>query len=169
LPKATGTGPSVVLLGFAGTFRRSELAALTRNDIRLEDKGLLIMLRRSKTDQQGQGRTIGIPYGSHPLTCPVRAVMRFLAGTEGRGTATLFGICDRTILRIVQRLARQAGLEADLGAHSLRLGHATAAAQGGASEAEIMRQTGHRTVRVVRRYIQHGTVWQHNSATKLGL
>jgi integrase len=96
---------AVVLLGFAGAFRRSELAALTRSDIRIDEEGLLVTIRRSKTDQDGQGRTIGIPYGSHPLTCPVRALKRFLAGTEDSDRASLFGISDRTVTRIVQRLA----------------------------------------------------------------
>jgi site-specific recombinase XerD len=185
--EATGAGllgardRALVLLGFAGAFRRSELVGLDVVDCAFGGDGLVVTLRRSKTDQEGVGRKVGIPYGSNPDTCPVRVVRAWLeaAGlTDGplfrainrHGQVQTGRLSDLTVARVVKKLATAAGLDAAAYAgHSLRAGHATAAAMAGASERAIMAQTGHRSVQMVRRYIRDGSLFRDNSAGKLGL
>jgi integrase len=172
---------ALILLGFAGAFRRSELVGLDAEDCALIKDGLAITLQRSKTDQEGAGRKIGIPYGSNPETCSVRTVQAWMeqAGISGGpvfrsinrhghvGPARLSGI---DVARVVKKLALRAGLDAaKYAGHSLRAGHATTAAIGGASERSIMNQPGHRSVQMVRRYIREGNLFRENSAGKLGL
>jgi site-specific recombinase XerD len=172
---------AIILLGFAGAFRRSELVALDVEDCAFGRDGLTVTLRRSKTDQEGQGRKLGIPYGSNPETCPVRVVQAWLeqsgitAGALFRSITRHGSIQDKRlsgvdVARIVKKLATRAGLDATRYAgHSLRAGHATSAAIAGASERSIMAQTGHRSVQMVRRYIRDGSLFRENSAGKLGL
>jgi integrase len=171
----------VILLGFAGAFRRSELAGLSLEDCTFGKDGLTIMLRRSKTDQEGVGRKVGIPYGSNPETCPVRNLQTWIeqAGmTSGpvfrsinrHGQVRAGRLTGMDIARVVKKLARRAGLDpAKYAGHSLRAGHATSAAIAGASERSIMNQTGHWSVQMVRRYIRNGSLFRENSAGKLGL
>lgn len=172
---------AMILLGFAGAFRRSELVGLDVEDCMFGKDGLTVALRRSKTDQDGVGRKIGIPYGSNPETCPVRTVQTWIEQT-GIVTGPLFRSITRhgrlrqgrlsgiDVARVVKKLAMRAGLdEAKYAGHSLRAGHATTAAIGGASERSIMKQTGHRSVQMVRRYIRDGSLFRENSAGKLGL
>ena len=151
------------------------------SDLAFSRDGLTIMLQRSKTDQEGQGRKIGIPYGSNPETCPGRTVQTWLEQggvTEGPVLRTLnrHGAVqpDRLspvdVARVVKKLAQRAGLDpAKYAGHSLRAGHATSAAASGASERSILNQTGHRSVQVVRRYIRERSLFRENSAGKLGL
>lgn len=172
---------ALLLLGFAGAFRRSELVGLNVDDCVFGKDGLTITLRRSKTDQESVGRKIGIPYGSNPETCPVRTVQEWLE-QAGFPDGPLFRSVNRhghvqpvrlsgaAVARVVKKLARRAGLDAaKYAGHSLRAGHATAAAIAGASERSIMNQTGHRSVQMVRRYIRDGNLFRENSAAKLGL
>jgi site-specific recombinase XerD len=172
---------ALVLLGFAGAFRRSELVGLDVEDCVFGKDGLTITLRRSKTDQDGAGRKIGIPYGSNPETCPVRTIQVWLE-IAGISAGALFRSISRhgqvqpgrlsgiDVARVVKKLAERAGLDpAKYAGHSLRAGHATAAAIAGASERSIMNQTGHRSVQMVRRYIREGSLFRENSAGKLGL
>ena len=184
---ATGEGligtrdRALILLGFAGAFRRSELVNLDIADCAFGKDGLTVTLRRSKVDQNREGRKIGIPYGSNPETCPVRTVQDWLE-QAAIATGPLFrsinrhghvqpgGLSGIDVARIVKKLAERAGLDAaKYAGHSLRAGHATAAAIGGASERSIMKQTGHRSVQMVRRYIRDGSLFRENSAGKLGL
>jgi integrase len=172
---------ALLLLGFAGAFRRSELVGLDVEDCTFGRDGLTIVLRRSKTDQTGVGRKIGIPYGSNPSTCPIRALQDWIeqAGiTAGplfrcvnrHGHVQTDRLSDYGVVRIVKKLSERAGLDsAKFAGHSLRAGHATAAAIAGASERSIMAQTGHRSVQMVRRYIRDGSLFRENSAAKLGL
>jgi site-specific recombinase XerD len=172
---------ALVLLGFAGAFRRSELVGLDVADLAFDRGGLTVTLRRSKTDQDGAGRKIGIPYGSNPDTCPVRIVQAWLqqaAISEGavfrslnrHGRVQAGRLSPADVARVVKKLAQRAGLDpAKYAGHSLRAGHATAAAIAGASERSIMAQTGHRSVQMVRRYIRDGSLFRENSAGKLGL
>jgi len=172
---------ALILLGFAGAFRRSELVRLDVDDCLFGKDGLTVTLRRSKTDQQGAGRKIGIPYGANPETCPVRQVQSW---TEQAGMigGPLFRSINRhghvqagrlsgiDVARVVKKLVERAGLDsAKYAGHSLRAGHATSAAIAGASERSIMNQTGHRSVQMVRRYIRDGSLFRENSAGKLGL
>jgi site-specific recombinase XerD len=172
---------ALLLLGFAGAFRRSELVSLDVTDIRFTSEGAVVTLRRSKTDQEAQGRTIGIPYGSQPATCPIRQLQAWLDAsgvTDGpifrpinrHGQLQPSRLSDKAVALIVKRSAQAAGLEpARYGGHSLRAGMATSAAANGASERAIMAQTGHKSVTVVRRYIREGSLFRENAATSLGL
>jgi site-specific recombinase XerD len=172
---------AVVLLGFAGAFRRSELVALDVEDCAFGKDGLTVTLRRSKTDQQGEGRKIGIPYGSNPETCPVRTMQAWMerAGVNAgpvfrsinrHGQVQAGRLSSIDVARIVKKLVERAGLDAaKYAGHSLRAGHATSAAIAGASERSIMNQTGHKSVQMVRRYIRDGSLFRENSAGKLGL
>jgi integrase len=169
---------ALLLVGFASALRRSELVALTVADVATGPDGLTITLRRSKTDQEGEGRLIGVPHGSAPETCPVRALAAWTAAagiTEGalfrgvsRHGALLGPLSDRGVARVVQRTAAAVGLEASaFGGHSLRAGLATAAALAGKSERAIMATTGHRSVTMVRRYIRAASVFTDNAAAGL--
>jgi site-specific recombinase XerD len=172
---------ALILLGFAGAFRRSELVALDVADLAFGRDGLTVNLRRSKTDQEGVGRKVGIPYGANPETCPVRVLQAWLE-TAALAEGSVFRSLNRhghlcpgrlapaDVARVVKKLAERAGLDAaKYAGHSLRAGHATAAAISGASERSIMNQTGHRSVQMVRRYIRDGSLFRDNSAGKLGL
>jgi integrase len=172
---------ALVLLGFAGAFRRSELVALDVEDCAFGKDGLTITLRRSKTDQEGAGRKVGIPYGANPETCPVRVLQGWME-QAGVATGPVFRSINRhgqiqlgrlsgiDVARVVKKLAERAGLDpVKYAGHSLRAGHATSAAIAGADERAIMNQTGHRSVQMVRRYIRDGSLFRENSAGKLGL
>jgi integrase len=171
----------LLLLGFASAMRRSELVALDVGDVTETNDGLVVTVRKSKTDQEGEGREIGIPYGSNPITCPVRAFRAWLdrsqieAGPLFRpinrhGQLGKARLSDRAVALVVKRTALAAGLDPKLVAgHSLRSGMATSAARAGATEAEIMNQTGHRSLPVLRRYIRRGSLFTENAAARLGL
>lgn len=172
---------ALLLVGFASGFRRSELVALDVADVEFRREGLLITLRRSKTDPAGQGRPVGIPYGSTPATCPVRALQDWLAGagiSEGpvfrpvnrHGRVRPGRLSDRAVARVVPRSAQAAGLDAvRYAGHSPRAGLATSAAAAGVPEWVIARQTGHRSTATLRRYIRQGEIWSHNAAARVGL
>jgi site-specific recombinase XerD len=180
---------ALLLLGFAGAFRRSELVGLDVADVRPTADGLVVTLRRSKTDQEGAGREVGIPYGSTPATCPVRAVRAWLEVHAHRanlafGTVALplfhrvdrhgrqlpGRLSDRAVARVVQRTARAAGLDAATYAgHSLRAGLATSAAAADVPERVIAQQTGHKSMTVLRRYIRSGSLFRENAAARVGL
>jgi integrase len=145
---------TLILLGFAGAFRRSELVGLDAEDCAFGKDGLTVTLRRSKTDQEGGGRKVGIPYGSNPETCPMRTIQAWIE-LAGIASGALFRSINRhgqvqsgslapiDVARIVKKLAMRAGLDpAKYAGHSLRAGHDTSAAIAGASERSIMNQTG---------------------------
>ena len=171
---------ALLTLGFAGGFRRSELVALDDSDLVLGNDGLTLTIRRSKTDQEGAGRTIGIPFGGTPLTCPVRAVRDWLDMSEvtdgplfrgvRHGKVSEARLTDQMVARIVKKRALAVGLDPSvLAGHSLRSGFATTAAKCGKTERAIMRQTGHRSISVVRRYIRDGALFEDNAAAGIGL
>jgi integrase len=172
---------AMLLAGFAGGFRRSELAALRVENVETTPDGLIVRLGRSKTDQEGQGRPVALPYGSDQETCPVRALRAWLE-QAGITSGPLFRALDRfgvvsdkalhpdSVGYLVKRAAGRAGFEtAEYAGHSLRAGLATQAAMNGASELAIMKQTGHRSLDTVRKYIREGSLFRDNAATKLGL
>ena len=173
---------ALLLLGFAGGFRRSELVSLSLHDLTFTGDGLIVLLRRSKTDQEGQGREVGIPFGSTPATCPVRALRAWLADLEPEGAGPLFRpvnrhghllarrVTDRAVALVVKKWARAAGFQtAGLAGHSLRSGLATSAAAAGVPERAIMAQTGHRSLTTLRKYIRSGSLFLENAAAKVGL
>ncbi len=171
---------ALLLLGFAGAFRRSELVSLDCEDLDFQREGLIVTLRRSKTDPEAHGRKIGIPLGS-AKTCPVRAIEEWMKRadiTSGplfrpvnrHGQLSRERLADKTVATVVKRWADSAGLDPGLYAgHSLRAGLATSAARNGASERSIMNQTGHKSHSMVRRYIREGSVFHDNAAGKAGL
>ncbi len=172
---------ALLLIGFTGAFRRSELVGLNFADCEFTRAGLVISLRRSKTDQDGCGRKIGIPRGSTPETCPVRSLEAWLAASGITGGALFRSITRQGRMRpgrlsayavalVVKRCAAAVGLDASrYSGHSLRAGLATAAAIAGASERSIMNQTGHRSTSMVRRYIRDGSLFRENAAAVVGL
>ena len=167
---------ALLLIGFCGAFRRSELVALDADDVQVTREGLVVTIRRSKTDQEGEGRKIGIPYASHVETCPIRSLQDWLEKsgiTEGplfrpinrQGKMAAIRLSAAAVGEIVKRYAAAVGLDAtEFAGHSLRSGLATSAAVAGASERSIMAQTGHRSVNMVRRYIRDGSLFRENAA-----
>jgi len=172
---------ALLLLGFAAASRRSELVGLDVEDLEFRDEGLVVTIRRSKTDQEGAGRLAGIPFGSTPATCPVRAVRSWLR-ESGVEHGPLFRSVDRhgrmsdarlsgkAVGLVVKRGVAAIGLDPDeFGGHSLRAGLATEAARAGAGEIAIMKQTGHRSLATLRGYVRHGTLFVQNAAALVGL
>ena len=172
---------ALLLVGFAGAFRRSELAGITVENVQETKEGILIRIPRSKTDPEGKGREAAIPYGSTPETCPVRACRDWIAAGK-LGSGPLFRRIDRhghineralhkdSIGSIVKRAALAAGLDPKIYAgHSLRAGFCTQAYMNGAREFDIMRQTGHRSLDTLRKYIRGRGLFRDNAAAKLGL
>jgi site-specific recombinase XerD len=172
---------AILLVGFAGAFRRSELVTLDHRDVEFTREGLIVTIRRSKTDQEGAGGKIGIPYGSNPATCPVRSLQDWIERSSTK-EGPLFRPINRhsqiasrrlsgeAVAEIVKRHAEAVGLNAsDIGAHSLRSGLATSSAAAGASERAIMNQTRHRSLTQVRRYIRDGNLFRENAAAVVGL
>jgi integrase len=169
---------AILLIGFAGAFRRSELAALDLEDLELSPEGLILTIRKSKTDQVGAGRKLGIPRG-RKTTCPVAALQRWLAA-RGIAAGAVFIALDRghagerlggqAVAEIVKRAALRVGLDpARYAGHSLRSGFATSAARGGADLPAIMLQTGHKSADVARRYIQAGRLLANPASKAAGL
>ena len=172
---------ALLLLGFAGAMRRSELVGLDVADVVETTDGLVVTIRRSKTDQEGQGRKIGIPYGSKLATCPVRSLRAWKARakiTEGplfrqvnrHGKVSEGRLGDRTVALVVKRAVAATGVDAaSYAGHSLRAGLATAAAMAGVSERVIQGQTGHKSLPILRRYIREGSLFRENAAAEVGL
>lgn len=168
---------ALLLVGFAGAFRRSELVALEVHDLEWTADGVKVTLRRSKTDQEGEGRSVGIPHGSAEA-CPATALRAWLVASEITDGLVFRGVsrhdhvgaalAGRSVARIVKRAAEAAGFDSRrLAGHSLRAGLATSAAKAGRSERSIMRQTGHRSSAMVRRYIREAEVFNDNAAKGL--
>jgi len=172
---------ALVLVGFAGALRRSELVGLDVDDVGFETAGIVLRLRRSKTNQEGELEEVAVLYGSDPQTCPVRALQAWLATgaiTEG----PLFRAVDRAgrigsgrlTARIVGERVKKIGARSGLdpqsyAAHSLRSGFATSAARANKSEAAIMRQGRWKSIPVARRYIRAGSRWHDHAGAGIGL
>jgi site-specific recombinase XerD len=172
---------ALLLLGFAGAFRRSELVSLDVEDLEWKRDGLAVTLRRSKTDQEGAGSLKGIPYGQHHATCPVRALKAWLADSgieagplfrsiDRHGRMGAGRLSDKAVAGVIKRACEEAGLDPSrYSGHSLRAGLATSAGEAGVEERLIMKQTGHRSERMVRKYIRSGALFRENAAGKVGL
>jgi len=172
---------ALILIGFAGAFRRSELVKIIIDDLEFNRDGLTITLQCSKTDQEGQGYKKGIPYGSHPDTCPVRSLQDWLQAAQittgplfrrvnRHGQVGTAALSDQSVALIVKKLVKAAGLdEKKYSGHSLRSGLITTAANRGVDERSIMKQSGHKSLTVMRGYIQDATLFKNNAATHVGL
>jgi site-specific recombinase XerD len=156
---------ALLVLGFAGAFRRSELVALDVADIEWIEAGLTVTIRRSKTDQEGKGARVGILFGSDPATCPVRTLRAWL-DTAGVTEGPVFRQVDRfgnmggrltgkSAAERVKVACTRAGLNADrYGGHSLRAGLITDAIENGATEQRTMQHSRHKSVHVFRTYVR---------------
>lgn len=171
---------ALLLTGFTGAFRRSELVSLCYGDLNLEKKeGIEILLKKSKTDQQGKGEPIPIPYGSNPETCPVRAIRDWLDRSgikEGpifrainkHGHISLKGMSSASVALIIKRNEHIKNKKSYSG-HSLRAGFCTQAAANGVSDTQGMKHSRHKKFDTWRKYVRRATVWQDNASAKLGL
>lgn len=169
---------ALLLTGFAGAFRRSELVSICVEDIQFVDEGLVIRLRRGKTDQTGSGRNIAIPF-MRGKCCPVRAVIEWLAlseitegalfrGVDRYGNMTERGLSPQSVALIVKQCAGAIGLDAQhFSGHSLRAGFVTSAAKSGASTWKICQQTGHQSEAVMQRYIRDGHLFTDNPLNRI--
>ncbi|MBE3206601.1 tyrosine-type recombinase/integrase [Frankia sp. CH37] len=171
---------ALLLIAYSGALRRSELVALDVDDLPEDDHGLRLHIRRSKTDQDGAGALVGLPYGSRLPTCPVRAWRAWTAaagltdgpafrGIDRHGHLAAKRLSDRAVADILARRAAAAGLTGRFAGHSTRRGFATEAYAHGVPEPAVMRQGRWKSRTTMDRYREDGTVWDDNAAARLGL
>lgn len=170
---------ALLWLGFAGAFRRSELVAVTIEDLTFTPQGLIVFIPRAKGDQTGQGSTIAIPFAPEPDICPVRAVKSWIeaAGLESGPLFHAFtrsgglrsgALSDKSVANIVKEYVEKAGLDPkEFSGHSLRRGFATSAAQHDVTTLGIMKQTRHKSEKMVHRYIEQGKLFKDNPLDKM--
>jgi site-specific recombinase XerD len=170
---------SIILIGFSGGFRRNEIVSLDFNDLDFVSEGLKINLKRSKTDQFGEGSVKGLPYFDNSLYCPVLSVKKwieisniksgplFRRFTKG-SKLTNNRLTDQTVALLIKKYLKLAGIESkNYSGHSLRSGFATSAAESGAEERSIMAMTGHKSTEMVRRYIKEANLFKNNALNKI--
>ena len=159
---------ALILIGFAGGFRRSELVNIEKEDVEFVDEGVKILIKRSKTDQSGEGIIKAIPYFENKEFCPVIALRKLIEDEIGNENGKIFNLSDKSVALIIKRYAQKAGLDpSKYAGHSLRSGFATTAAEFGAEERNIMAMTGHKTTQMVRRYIQEANLFKNNALNKI--
>ncbi len=170
---------SIILTGFSGGFRRNEIVALDYDDLDFVPEGLKITIRRSKTDQFGEGSVKALPYFDNSQYCPVVTLKnwitvskiksgpifrRFSKGSKLSGNR----LTDQTVALLIKKYLNLAGIDSkNYSGHSLRSGFATSAAESGAEERSIMAMTGHKSVEMVRRYIKEANLFKHNALNKI--
>ena len=160
---------TIFLVGFSGGFRRSELVSIDYEDIEFVSEGVKIFIKRSKTDQSGEGMTKAIPYFDNEDFCPVKS-LRLWITQSNINFGKIFNISDKSVALIIKKYANLAGLNSEKYAgHSLRSGFATTTAESGAEERNIMAMTGHKTTQMVRRYIQEANLFKNNALNKIKL
>jgi site-specific recombinase XerD len=158
---------ALLLIGFSGGFRRSELVDIEYEDIEFVSEGVKIFVKRSKTDQSGEGMTKAIPYFDNKDFCPVIALKNWIEIIELRN-GKIFNISDKNVALLIKKYANYAGLESHRYAgHSLRSGFATSTAESGAEERSIMAMTGHKSTEMVRRYIKEANLFKNNALNKI--
>ena len=158
---------AILLIGFSGGFRRSELVDIEYEDIEFVSEGVKIFVKRSKTDQSGEGMTKAIPYFDNKDFCPVIALKNWIEIIELRN-GKIFNISDKNVALLIKKYANYAGLESHRYAgHSLRSGFATSTAESGAEERSIMAMTGHKSTEMVRRYIKEANLFKNNALNKI--
>ena len=172
---------SIVLIGFGGGFRRTELVSLDHEDLEFVPEGLKITIKRSKTDQFGEGMIKGLPYFDNELYCPVTNLKKWLELSKikdgpifrrfAKGlSVTKNRLTDQTVVLLIKNYLSLAGIDnSNFSGHSLRAGFATVAAESGADERSIMAMTGHKTYQMVRRYIREANIFKNNALNKIKL
>ena len=158
---------ALILIGFAGGFRRSELVSIHYEDLDFVPEGVKIFVKRSKTDQSGEGMTKGIPYFNNHDYCPVVSLKKWIEKSEIK-FGKIFDLSDKTVALTIKKYTSLAGLDSNkYSGHSLRSGFATSAAELGAEERNIMAMTGHKTTQMVRRYIHEANLFKNNALNKI--
>ena len=167
--KESNRDRALILIGFAGGFRRSELVSILKEDVELVDEGLKILIKKSKTDQSGEGSVKAIPYFQNQEFCPVIALKKYMSLKKfNSNSEKIFKLSDKSVALIIKKYAQIAGLDpTKYAGHSLRSGFATTAAEFGAEERNIMTMTGHKTTQMVRRYIQEANLFKNNALNKI--
>ena len=170
---------TLILIGFGGGFRRTELVSIDYNDVELVSEGVKIVIRRSKTDQFGEGMAKGLPYFTNQNYCPVLHLKKWLelsnikTGPIFRRFSKSFKLSenrltDQTVALLLKYYLKVAGIEnKNYSGHSLRSGFATVSAESGADERSIMAMTGHKTTQMVRRYIKEANLFKNNALNKI--
>ena len=170
---------TIVLVGFGGGFRRSELISIDHEDLEFVPEGVKITLKRSKTDQFGEGMVKGLPYFSNELYCPVINLKKWLELSKIKSgpifrrfvkgsVLTNNRLTDQSVVLFIKDYLNLAGIEnKNYSGHSLRSGFATVAAESGADERSIMAMTGHKTTQMVRRYIREANIFKNNALSKI--
>ncbi len=170
---------ALILVGFGGGFRRTEIISIDKEDLEFVDEGVKITLRRSKTDQFGEGMIKGLPYFSNETYCPVTNLKNWLSISRiktgpifrrfAKGSSlTNHRLTDQSVVLIIKECLKLAGIEnQNFSGHSLRSGFATVAAESGADERSIMAMTGHKTTQMVRRYIKEANIFKNNALNKI--
>ena len=170
---------SLILIGFSGGFRRSELITIDYEDLEFVEEGLKILVRRSKTDQYGEGHIKGIPYFQNTTFCPVNALKDWINISKiNRGpifrkfnkgfVLSNTRLTAQSVALLIKNYLNLAGMDSkNYSGHSLRAGFATVTAEAGADERSIMAMTGHKTTQMVRRYIREANIFKNNALNKL--
>ena len=170
---------AIILIGFGGGFRRTELISIDYEDLEFVPEGLKIIVRKSKTDQFGEGMIKGLPYFDDKNYCPVVNLREWLEISKiksgpvfrrfSKGSVlTDNRLTDQSVVLLIKEHLRLAGIEnKNFAGHSLRSGFATVAADSGADERSIMAMTGHKTTQMVRRYIREANLFKNNALNKL--
>ena len=170
---------SIILIGFSGGFRRNEIVSLDYEDLDFVHEGLKITVKRSKTDQFGEGSIKALPYFEESLYCPVTILKRLLNVSKitkgpifrrfSKGSSlTDKRLTDQSVVLLIKEYLNLAGIEnKNFSGHSLRSGFATVAAESGADERSIMAMTGHKTTQMVRRYIREANIFKNNALNKI--
>ena len=170
---------SIILIGFSGGFRRNEIVSLDYDDLDFVPEGLKINIKRSKTDQFGEGFTKALPYFDSSQYCPVVSLKnlldlskinsgpvfrRFVKGSK----LSKNRLTDQTVALLVKKYLNLAGIDSkNFSGHSLRSGFATSAAESGVEERTIMAMTGHKSSEMVRRYIKEANLFKNNALNKI--
>ena len=160
---------ALILIGFSGGFRRSELVNIDLDDIEFTKEGAKIFIKRSKTDQSGEGMIKAIPYFKEKSFCPVIFLKQWIEISKIQ-KGLIFNISDKMVALLIKRYLSKAGFDSKkYSGHSLRSGFATVAADSGADEKSIMNMTGHKTTQMVRRYIKESNLFKNNPLNKISL
>ena len=170
---------AIILIGFGGGFRRTELMSIDYEDLEFVAEGVKITIKRSKTDQFGEGMIKGLPYFANETYCPVAHLKKWIKISDIKDgpifrrftkgcSLTSNRLTDQSVVLLIKSYLELAGIEnKNYSGHSLRSGFATVSAESGADERSIMAMTGHKTTQMVRRYIREANIFKNNALNKI--